>query len=78
MMVKKLPLVFSSPEKIKALRKLLKLSQVEFWERIGITQSGGSRYEAGRSIPLSTLMLLQIVYGTERESTALVDFLRSR
>lgn len=46
-MTKKLPLVIDSPEKIKALRKSLKLSQVEFWERVGITQSGGSRYEKG-------------------------------
>lgn len=77
-MAKKLPLVFDSPAQIKALRKSLKLPQVEFWQRLGVTQSGGSRYETGRSVPLSTLMLLQIVYGTARESAALVDFLRSR
>lgn len=51
-MTKKLPLVIDSPEKIKALRKSLRLSQVEFWEHIGITQSGGSRYENSRSVPL--------------------------
>lgn len=77
-MAKKLPLMFDSPAQIKALRKSLKLPQVVFWQRLGVTQSGGSRYETGRSVPLSTLLLLQIVYGTARESAALVDFLRSR
>lgn len=77
-MTKKLPLVIDSPERIKALRKSLKLSQVEFWELIGVTQSGGSRYESGRSVPPSTLMLLQIVYGSDRESEAMLKYLRPR
>lgn len=72
------PLVINSPAQIKALRKSLKLCQAEFWSHIGVTQSGGSRYENGRSIPLSTLMLLQIVYGNERYSAALLQYLRKR
>jgi len=77
-MTKKLPLVIDSPEKIKALRKSLNLPQVEFWKLFGVTQSGGSRYENGRSVPLSTLMLLQIVYGSDRESEAMLKHLRPR
>lgn len=77
-MTKKLPLVINSPEKIKALRKSLNMTQGGFWGHIGITQSGGSRYENGRSVPLSTVMLLQLVYGKERESDALLKQLRAR
>jgi len=77
-MISKPPLVIESPAEIKALRKSLKLCQEEFWSRIGVTQSGGSRYENGRSIPPSTLMLLQIVYGKEVDSAALVKYLRTR
>jgi hypothetical protein len=28
--------------------------QNRFWSRFGVTQSGGSRYEAGRNIPAPT------------------------
>ena len=49
------------------LRKQAKLSQEEFWGRIGITQSGGSRYEAGRTLPEPVRLLLAIAYGTRRE-----------
>ena len=75
-MTRKLPLVIDTPEKIKALRKSMNLRQGEFWGRIGVTQSGGSRYESGRNIPLSTLMLVQIVYGERHDSTALIRYLR--
>lgn len=77
-MLGKPPLVINSPMQIKALRKSLRLCQEEFWSHIGVTQSGGSRYENGRSIPPSTLMLSQIVYGNESDSTALVQYLRQR
>ena len=33
------------------IRQRLGLNQQEFWTRIGVTQSGGSRYESGRSMP---------------------------
>lgn len=32
------------------IRVDLGLNQSEFWSRVGITQSGGSRYETGREI----------------------------
>ncbi len=34
------------------------LNQSEFWKRFGVTQSGGSRYEAGRAIPRPTRLLM--------------------
>ena len=54
-----------------AVRHKLGLTQTEFWSRVGITQSGGSRYESGRSIPRPVQKLLAITYGTEaqREKT---------
>lgn len=75
-MAKKKALPFENPEKIRAVRKALKLTQGEFWERIGVTQSGGSRYETGRAVPPSTVLLLQVVYGSEKESAELVAALR--
>lgn len=45
------------------LRLSLGLNQSEFWEKLGITQSGGSRYESGeRRIPLSLSQIIQIIY----------------
>lgn len=41
-----------------AYRKSLGENQTEFWTRFGLTQSGGSRYESGRSVPLPVAMLL--------------------
>ena len=36
------------------------LNQTAFWSRFGVTQSGGSRYESGRSIPKPLLILIQL------------------
>lgn len=47
---------------VRALRRRLKLNQDEFWTRIGITQSGGSRYESGRRMPKPVLNLLKLAY----------------
>lgn len=69
-------LAIKDPADIKALRKALKLQQTPFWGRLGVTQSGGSRYEAGRDIPHPTLLLLNIVYGSETQSAKLVEALR--
>jgi hypothetical protein len=49
--------------KIVVKRYELKMNQTEFWAKVGITQSGGSRYELGRTIPKPVLMLLEKVYG---------------
>jgi DNA-binding transcriptional regulator YiaG len=39
-------------------RKKEGLNQKDFWARYGVTQSGGSRYEAGRNIPKPLAILL--------------------
>lgn len=44
------------------LRKRLGLNQQQFWNPVGVTQSGGSRYESGRVIPKPVKMLLDARY----------------
>lgn len=52
---------------LRTMRRRLKMNQAEFWARVGITQSGGSRYEGGRQVPEPVRMLLAIAYGNRRE-----------
>jgi len=52
---------------VKKQRKQLGLTQAQFWNRIQVTQSGGSRYENGRPIPGPVKSLLALAYGTEKE-----------
>ena len=61
----------------KAKRIKLGLNQTEFWSRLGITQSGASRYESGRSIPRPVQVLYVIAYGTEKQADAEVERLRN-
>lgn len=50
--------------------------QADFWGRIGITQSAGSRYENARKIPRTTQILLRLAYGSERDAHKLLTRLR--
>lgn len=52
----------AKPQNPKHIRHRLGLSQTEFWGRIGVTQSGGSRYENGRPMPRPVQALLQLVH----------------
>lgn len=42
------------------LRQSLRLTQAEFWEAIGISQPGGSRYEQSGRVSPSVAMLIEI------------------
>lgn len=55
----------ASPNEYKILRVKLGLNQSEFWSRINITQSGGSRYETGRNVPAPVKALIELAYGTK-------------
>lgn len=44
---------------VRALRDASGLNQTDFWKRFGVTQSGGSRYESGRSMPTPLKLLMQ-------------------
>ncbi len=46
----------------KELRNKLGLTQSEFWSPVGVSQSGGSRYETGRKLPASISTLLHLVH----------------
>jgi len=46
----------------REIRRKRGLNQQEFWSQIGVTQSGGSRYETGRRMPAPVRELLRIVH----------------
>jgi transcriptional regulator with XRE-family HTH domain len=53
---------FDAIENPRDIRKKLGMNQQEFWGQIGVTQSGGSRYESGRNIPKAVRELLRLVH----------------
>ena len=68
----------------REIRRRLGLNQEEFWTRIGVTQSGGSRYESGRSMPKPVRELLRLVHVEQidlsrvrREDFEILDHLKS-
>lgn len=46
----------------KELRSKLGLTQGGFWAPVGVSQSGGSRYESGRKLPAAISALLHLVH----------------
>lgn len=54
-----------------------RLNQKDFWARIGVTQSGGSRYETGRAIPAPVGLLMKLVYGPKDKAEDLLATLRN-
>ena len=46
----------------RAIRQRLGMNQQDFWGQIGVTQSGGSRYESGREMPKPVQELLRVVH----------------
>lgn len=51
-------------EKIDAreIRRKMGMNQQQFWSKLGVTQSGGSRYESGRNMPRPVQQLLRLVH----------------
>jgi len=62
-----------SAVKLTKLRQKAGLSQSEFWERVGITQSGGSRYEKGQLVRKPLRMLLTMAYGSPKDRERVVQ-----
>ena len=69
----------------RAIRQRLGLNQQEFWGRIGVTQSGGSRYESGRSMPKPVKELLRVVHVDQidlrkisKADVAVLSYLKAR
>lgn len=48
------------PNYLADFRNKQGLNQSAFWSRYGVTQSGGSRYEAGRALPAPLKILLRL------------------
>jgi len=57
----------------KEMRSKTGQNQSQFWNPIGVTQSGSSRYEAGRDIPRPTQLLLVLKVGTKKERLAVLE-----
>lgn len=58
-------MTMKSVEKVanpRDIRRKLGMNQQEFWGMIGVTQSGGSRYESGRNMPRPVRELLRLVH----------------
>ena len=49
---------------LKEMRKKRGMNQSNFWVPLGVTQSGGSRYESDRNLPKPVESLVTIAYGT--------------
>ncbi|HEY3433415.1 MAG TPA: helix-turn-helix domain-containing protein [Rhodocyclaceae bacterium] len=73
-------------EKIDAreIRRKLGLNQQQFWSKLGVTQSGGSRYESGRNMPRPVQQLLRLVHVEQidiskikREDYEIVEYLKA-
>jgi transcriptional regulator with XRE-family HTH domain len=70
---------------VREIRRKLGLNQQQFWSKLGVTQSGGSRYESGRNIPRPVQQLLRLVHVEQidinkvrREDFEVVEFLKSQ
>lgn len=68
----------------REIRQRLGLNQDEFWTKIGVTQSGGSRYESGREMPKPVRELLRLVHveridltKVRKEDFEILDFLKN-
>lgn len=61
----------------QALRRKIGLNQAAFWGKVGVTQSGGSRYESGREMPVQVAWAIHIAYGTEAQAKELIRCIRS-
>lgn len=69
----------------REIRRKLGLNQQEFWGKIGVTQSGGSRYESGRNMPRPVRELLRLVHverldlnKIRREDMEVIEYLKSK
>lgn len=69
----------------RAVRCKLGINQQQFWSKIGVTQSGGSRYENGRNMPVPVRELLRLVHVEQidiqritREDVEVIEYLKAQ
>lgn len=68
----------------REIRRKLGLNQQQFWSKLGVTQSGGSRYESGRNMPRPVQHLLRLVHVEQidinkvrKDDFEVIDYLKS-
>lgn len=57
----------------KEMRSKTGQNQSQFWNPLGVTQSGSSRYESGRAIPRPTQLLLTLKVGSKKDRLAALE-----
>ena len=69
----------------RAIRRKMGLNQQEFWAQVGVTQSGGSRYESGQNMPRSVRQLLRLVHVEQidiakvrKEDFEVIEYLKAK
>lgn len=68
----------------REIRRKLGMNQQQFWSKLGVTQSGGSRYESGRNMPRPVQHLLRLVHveqidiaKVKKDDFEVVEYLKS-
>ncbi len=62
---------------LRKLREKTGLTQEEFWGRVGMSQSGGSRLEnENRNLPEPVRILLTIAYGDSKDYSETIKDIR--
>ena len=69
----------------REIRRKLGLNQQQFWSTLGVTQSGGSRYESGRNMPKPVRELLRLVHveqvdikNIKRDDWEVIEYLKAQ
>lgn len=75
--------LFSKIANPREIRRKLGMNQQDFWSQVGVTQSGGSRYESGRNMPRPVRELLRLVHveqielsKVKREDFEIISYLK--
>lgn len=68
-----MPKITSNPRRV---RQRLGMDQSSFWRAVKVTQSGGSRYESGRTMPPAVQALFVIAYGTNEQAAKMLNAVR--
>lgn len=68
----------------REIRRKMGMNQQQFWSKLGVTQSGGSRYESGRNMPRPVQQLLRLVHvenidiaKVKREDFEVIEYLKT-
>ena len=62
-------------EQARVMREKAGVNQSGFWNPVGVTQSGGSRYESGRTISTPVRLLLALRYGSAAQKRQAREFI---